>query len=171
MTVQPHVDRSARAQLSRALQDYMNDHITNDELDDIIWEVSRKTNDELARMAVRTIWCTYDDIRTHHVESSREEWDGLQRLRLLLDSDVAHVPHNKTPWTPRRWALSPFASLTELMAVRKSVPNFVKQPYRPELRGRRSQNLKRYSRAALWQLLLFAIAAALLFALVSLVKH
>jgi len=161
------VDRDARDRIGSALENYTNDLFTNDELDDIIWDTYHSTQDSIARESVRAIWCMYDEVRTHKVEATKEAWDYLERLRLLLASDVDSISNSGRSNTRKDAALAPFTSVSELLRVRKRVTGFAKQPYRPELLELRATNLREYQRASLLYLLLAAVVFAVKYFLFS----
>ncbi len=70
-----------------AISEYLNDRVTAFGFDDRINEIATKSEDQTVRGVVDALWFHYDDCKDHYVVLSKEEWDYIQRLLLILDSD------------------------------------------------------------------------------------
>ncbi len=182
------VDRQSRDRLVEAIESYLNDDATAFQFDEQIMAIRKATRDNTVHYAVATLWCFYDDLQDHKVHLTKEAWDFIQRLVLILKSDwrleeshnwrwsftqlvaaagfvafvaltaffglswhllFATIPlgglaiailvlrKREAPWPSRHEvALTPFAFFRELIALRRSVPGFAKQRYRPEVGAR-----------------------------------
>jgi hypothetical protein len=82
------VDRPSREQMIEAIQSYMDEMILSDQLDNMIGEITAGTQDATVKTVGLAVWGLYDDLQDHLVVASKEQWDYLNRLLLLLRSDA-----------------------------------------------------------------------------------
>jgi hypothetical protein len=94
-------DRDARDRMADAVRAYMNGEITAFDLDDALAAATDDTRDKTADAAKLLLWDHYGDVGDARVAASRKDWDALNRLRLLLESDVVL----QLVTGPRRWTL------------------------------------------------------------------
>ena len=71
-----------------AIQSYMDEAILSDQLDNLLGEIASGTQDATVRTVGLAVWGFYDDFQDHLVVASKEQWDYLNRLLLLLRSDA-----------------------------------------------------------------------------------
>jgi hypothetical protein len=95
------IDRPARDQAAAALKSFMNEEITAFQLNDRLFAGANPVRDETLQSLSWAVWSHYDDIQDHKIVATKEEWDFLNRVRLLLES-VAEI---KTSETRRTWHL------------------------------------------------------------------
>jgi hypothetical protein len=93
------LDRRARDDINRALRAYMAEELTAFQLDDVLMRVMDETEDETVKPVALAIWCHYDDLKDHKIVATKAQWDYLNRLLLILESD-AEIETVKTSW---RW--------------------------------------------------------------------
>lgn len=191
-------DRRNRDRIAAAIDDYLNERIGSDAFVDAINGAAQESSDPTVKEVRNLLWGLCDDMLDHRVVLSKEEWDYVQRLLLLLRSDAHLETTTRRIWTARqplavlglaifgfavlwfgwkldlvsvtmplavaailllrwrsratmpsrRWiALTPFASVTELLQVRRQVGAFVKVRYPGRLKGKRL-------RSAFWERLM-----------------
>ena len=103
------LDRPARAELIRAISDYLGDRTTAFAFDERIGEIAAESEDETVRDVVDALWYHYDDCKDHNVVLTKEEWGYFQRLILVLESDSAiHAS------SARCWSLHKAVAITAL---------------------------------------------------------
>jgi hypothetical protein len=98
------VDRKNRDALVAAINRFLDGQTTAFQFDEDIFGI--KSNDLTISHTVRNLWYFYDDLMDHKVRLSKESWDYIQRLILVLRSD-GHVEIFES----RRW------DYTQLVAV------------------------------------------------------
>jgi hypothetical protein len=182
------VDQKNRDRLAAVLRRYLAEETTSFELDEKLWEIRDASQDPTLDQIAKAIWLYYDDFKDHKMAVTKEEWDALHRLLLILESDAQVQVLRRRVWSVtqpvaaialagycffafwlefgyqllplaipfgivsitldwwRRWrtpqptarelALAPFASAAELLAVRRSVGDFVKQRYPEHMSSR-----------------------------------
>jgi hypothetical protein len=81
------IDRKARDQMEALISAYLAGTLRSDKLDEAKLEIETATQDETVQQVGSTLWYFYDDIDDHTIVADKEEWDCLNRLRLLLQSD------------------------------------------------------------------------------------
>jgi hypothetical protein len=64
----------------------MAEEITSQELDDVLAELT--TQDGSVQLITREVWGLYDDLVDHVIVTSKEGWDYLNRILVLLDSNA-----------------------------------------------------------------------------------
>ena len=97
-----NVDREARDRLVVTINRYLDEQISAFQFDDEIFDILDTTKDPTVGDVVGKLWYFYDDCKDHKVVLSKEAWDYLQRLILLLQSD-SHVEfHKKRQWSVRQ---------------------------------------------------------------------
>lgn len=82
------VDRDARNKMIAATRSFMDSGIGSFRFDEILYEIRKSTNDETVKDVAELLWGHYDDLKDHEIVVSKEEWDYLNRLLLLLESDA-----------------------------------------------------------------------------------
>ena len=80
------VDRKSRDALIAAINRYLDGETTAFKFDDEIFRID--SQDPTISHAVSQLWFFYDDCKDHKVQLSKEGWDYIQRLILLLQSDA-----------------------------------------------------------------------------------
>lgn len=96
------VDRANRDRLAAATKDFLNERTTSDAFADEINEAARKSDDPTVKRVRDLLWGLCDDMFDHEVVLSKEEWDYVQRLLLLLKSDAQLEWKSSWEWTPRQ---------------------------------------------------------------------
>jgi hypothetical protein len=91
------IDRNARQELAREIRRYLSDEITAFQFDEILQEF-RCSPDETTRFIAFQLWYFYDDCEDHFVVLSKQGWNYIQRLLLLLESDF-----EVKQWTVTHW--------------------------------------------------------------------
>lgn len=81
------IDRKARDETATLIRSYMNEEITAFEFDERLCEAGKDSKDHTVQSVVLLLWFYYDDCKDHKIVASKEEWDQLNRLILLLQSD------------------------------------------------------------------------------------
>lgn len=81
-------DRPARDAMIEVIQSYLDDEITASELDDALCEISGATRDRTVSYVCECFWHQYDDCEDHLVVATKAQWDYIQRLLLLLESEA-----------------------------------------------------------------------------------
>jgi len=94
------VDRAARDRLAAETRRFLNDETKSFEFDEAV--LDRSSEDETVWQVALELWCFYDDLDDHHVRLTKEEWNYVQRLLLILESD----DHLVVKLGPRIWKLS-----------------------------------------------------------------
>jgi hypothetical protein len=181
------IDRRARDEMARAIERYLNEELTAFDFDEALSEIA--TEDETVCSIRIALWGLYDDNRNHLIVATKEEWDCIHRIPLILISNAHIQPTERRRWTVRqstaacflalysvvawsvgfggpllfvniafgvvsmglaywhyylapspgdrkRWSLEPFASVSELLTVRKTVRDFSKRKYPARLKSR-----------------------------------
>jgi hypothetical protein len=104
------VDRPARTQILNAITAYLHGEIHAFEFDERLHQGVLKTKDRTVAFARTALWQLYDDITDHPVHLSKEAWDFVQRLRLILASNVEVQ-------TSRSWTLRQPLALVGLLIL------------------------------------------------------
>ena len=94
-----HVDRPQRDRLLEIIGRYLNGEITAFAFDAAIFEVRSETTDATVKHVVDLLWHFYDDCKDHKVNLNKWEWDFIQRVRLLLESDAALEVSVRRVWS------------------------------------------------------------------------
>lgn len=81
-------DRNARDEMVKAIRSYMADEITAFQFDDALEAVMARTKDQTVRTVGDNLWLCYDDCKDHKIVATKQLWDFLNRLLLLLESDA-----------------------------------------------------------------------------------
>jgi hypothetical protein len=102
------VDRPNRDAVIAAVNRYLNGETTAFQFDEEIFGI--ESDDPSVRHAVCQLWYFYDDCKDHKVQLSKEAWDYIQRLILLLQSD-AQIEVRKR----RRWDFTELIALAALI--------------------------------------------------------
>lgn len=105
-----NVDRENRDRLVRAIERFASDDTTSFEFDEEIFGIADHSSDELVKEAAGCLWLLYDDEKDHPINWSREVWGYVQRIVLLLKSDV---PVELI--VSRRWSATQLLALAGLL--------------------------------------------------------
>ena len=118
--------------------------------DDLMYDAALGSDDETLEFIADAAWPYYCDVRNHHCELNRHEWNLYQRLLLLLRSEASVITADhdevdgqtepfisgsdmaaaEAAWRAHVRRLFPYASLTEIRAVHRTVPHgFHKQRF------------------------------------------
>jgi hypothetical protein len=81
------IDRHARDQMEALIGAYMAGTLRSHELDDAKDMIAAATQDATVKQVGFTLWFFYDDIENHTIVADKKDWDCLNRLRLLLQSN------------------------------------------------------------------------------------
>lgn len=100
------VDRQERGQMIATLHSYMDEQITAFEFELVMDKI--KSPDQTVKDIKAALYWFIDDNTDHKVIATKEDWDYLNRLLLLLQSDCA-LKILKTKW---RWDVQQFVALT-----------------------------------------------------------
>lgn len=183
------VDRENRDRLVEVINRFLDDDLTSHAFEEEIEAIDAISDDPTIGAATHSLWHFYDDFLDHKVVASKEEWDYLQRLLLVLKSDAHLKAESRLTWLPQqafaapalalfalavlclgwgwhliwvtlplgivsillsrwrersrplpsqRWvALTPFDSVSQLLAIRRGITGFAKRRYPPHLQDRR----------------------------------
>jgi hypothetical protein len=82
------VDRMSRERMIEAIRSYMDEATLSDQLDNMLEEITSGTEDATVKAVGLAVWGLYDDLEDHLIVASKEQWDYLNRLLLLLTSDA-----------------------------------------------------------------------------------
>jgi hypothetical protein len=80
------IDRAARDRVRRAIDDFLDERTTNFEFEARLEEID--SDDRTVNMVAFLLWHFYDDLREHRVCLDKAGWDAMQRISLLLQSDL-----------------------------------------------------------------------------------
>ena len=80
------VDVDARKRLAALIRAYLNEEMTAFEFDEALGEFRWEQDDETVDEIAKALWFCYDDLRDHLVVATKEEWDSIQRMLLVLES-------------------------------------------------------------------------------------
>ena len=92
-------DRESRSRLIDCINRYLDESITAFQFDEEIEAISEATQDPAVRLIVSELWHCYDDCKDHIVVLSKEWWDYIQRLVLLLKSENMVVEERWRVWS------------------------------------------------------------------------
>ncbi|MFO0820824.1 MAG: hypothetical protein U1A77_22945 [Pirellulales bacterium] len=92
------IDRDARNDLAALIRRYLDEGIKAFDLDDSL-DLYRNSDDSVVRFVADTMWCFYDDCDDHLVVASKPQWDYIQRLLLLLESNSTVVNERHRQWS------------------------------------------------------------------------
>jgi len=82
------IDRKARERMAAAIRSYMDGMTTVSQLDDVLAEVMKTTQDKTVESIRQALWhLTTGVVKDGKIVASKEDWDHFNRLVLLLDSD------------------------------------------------------------------------------------
>ncbi len=85
--------------MMQATRTFMADEMSSDPFDDRLSEICAATSDQTVRLIGRELWSYYDDLVDHLIVVSKQEWDFLNRLLLVLASDVEiEAVSRRLPW-------------------------------------------------------------------------
>jgi len=133
----------------------MAERITAFELDDALDRLARSSQDRTLNFVSTLMWFHYDDLKNHKIHATKLQWDYFHRLLLLLESEYeADFVRVRSSWR-EEWlyffhpkqssaaeiAVTPFPSISSLLAVRRSLKQFVRTRYPYQIAGRRIRNI------------------------------
>lgn len=97
------VNRTDRDVLVQLIQRYLAEEITAFEFDERLSDIRRRTTDATVDWSVDCLWGFYDDCEDHKVVATKQEWDSIQRLLLVLHSNGTVKSSTRREWTPRQF--------------------------------------------------------------------
>ena len=103
------IDRKARDELLSDIDAYLTGEIMAFDFDERLSELP--SDDETVDFVVRELWFFYDDCTDHEVSLSKEGWDDIQRLILVLRSNAEVRVRAR-----RRWSAHPIIAGIALLA-------------------------------------------------------
>jgi len=95
-------DRVTRDELAGMLKRYLADEITAFELDKAALDIAFRTEDRTAGIVAVELSDCCDEFINHKIVASKEAWDYLHRLLLLLESDAEIEETRETVWSVRQ---------------------------------------------------------------------
>jgi hypothetical protein len=181
------IDRKAREHMAKVIRSYMDEEIDADHFDFALEDVKSSTGDETVLAVSDFVWFLYGDL-TRKIDVSKEDWQYLNRLLLLLESDgeieivearrerhplqliaalllglyvvvalqvgfdqqlliyaipfgppsmlIAWLHSRRTRPSKAEVAMSPFPSISSILATRRRVRGFVRRRYPPSVAAR-----------------------------------
>ena len=103
LTMNSEVNRADRNALIEVTSLYLREELTAFAFDEKLSEIEARTNDETVKWVRSQLWGFYDDCTDHKVVGSKPEWDMIQRLVLLLQSDATvAMETGPAKWTARQ---------------------------------------------------------------------
>jgi hypothetical protein len=97
------IDQAARKQTADAIRSYLNEEIKSFQLSDMLHDIRTQTADSTVDLIVDVLWCHYDDdLLSHKVYASKEEWDYFHRLLVVLESDTELEIIEARKWSLRQ---------------------------------------------------------------------
>lgn len=96
------VNRTDRDALVQLIQRYLAEEITAFEFDEQLSELGGRTTDATVKWGTGWLWGGYDDCKDHKVVATKQEWDAVQRLLLVLHSNGTVKESTRREWTPRQ---------------------------------------------------------------------
>lgn len=97
------VNRADRDALVQLIQRFLAEEITAFEFDEQLSELGGRTTDATVKWGVGWLWGFYDDCEDHRVVATKQEWDAVQRLLLVLHSDGTVKESTRREWTSRQF--------------------------------------------------------------------
>jgi hypothetical protein len=110
------VSRSDRDALIQLVHRYLSEEITAFEFDELLFMIGSRTSDATVKWGVDWLWGFYDDCKDHKVVSTKQEWDAVQRLLLVLSSDGTVKVRTRREWTLRQFVAG-FGLISFLFAI------------------------------------------------------
>ncbi len=104
------IDHLARKKMAEAIRSYLDERIAAFEFDEALEDIRTATDDVTVQKLAVWLWFFYDDFEDHKIVATKEQWDFLHRVLLLLESNgepELTFEHSKK----RRW------SVRQLIAV------------------------------------------------------
>ena len=98
------LDRVARDRVVASMDRFLYGNATAFEFDEEIFAASEEAIDETVKELVYEPWHFYDDVTDHKVALSRSEWDYLQRIKLVLQSNYIAAVTKTNIWLPAQLA-------------------------------------------------------------------
>jgi hypothetical protein len=92
------IDRDNRDRLIEAIKQFLNEEIMAFEFADKTFGVRGDSDDSVILYVVDELWHFYDDCKDHKVALAKVEWDYINRLMLLLESDAQITVEKSTKW-------------------------------------------------------------------------
>ncbi len=85
-----------------AIGNFLSGATTAFAFDDRLCTIDGGSNDRTVHYIARELWSYYDDLIDHHAALSREDWDCVQRLLLVLQSNADIHLERRFAWTQRQ---------------------------------------------------------------------
>ncbi len=92
------IDRNARNQLATLIRRYLDEEITQEDFEEKLDEFI-DSDDTAVRFVTKCLSYSYYDYEDHFVGLSKQGWDYLQRLLLLLDSNSTVTIRESNIWS------------------------------------------------------------------------
>lgn len=92
---------ATRQQLAILIRQYLNRQISSFRFDANLDPFWAQAEDQTVRKIARSLWFHYDDLKNRMVRLSREQWNYMQRLLLILHTP-AHIIQTVDPASPVR---------------------------------------------------------------------
>ena len=96
------LDRAARNQMASAIRLYLDEQIGSNHFDELIENASAKTKDETVKELRLMLWGLYSDLEDHKIRTSKQEWDYIYRILLLIESNGEFELSKKCKWDNNR---------------------------------------------------------------------
>jgi hypothetical protein len=96
------LNREDRDKVVALINQYLREDIGAFEFDEQLEQIGDETEDKTVQFVVWRLYWYYDDFVDHKVVASKGDWDSIERLRLLLESDgkVKEIVHRS--WSVRQ---------------------------------------------------------------------
>lgn len=95
------IDHHARDAMSDAIQSYMDQRIVSKKFDDTLFQIASGTQDKSVWAVKDAAWSFYSDTEDHEIRVTKRGRDCLNRLGLILASDVEAEWYRSGP----RWSI------------------------------------------------------------------
>lgn len=96
------IDRQARDRMADAIRAYMDEKTGAFQFRDTLTHIASATEDDTVHDIDLMLWGYADEYKDHKIVASKEGWDHLSRLLLILDSDG----NIETVRVRRRWHIT-----------------------------------------------------------------
>ena len=98
------IDRENRDRLAETTRRFLAEEISAFEFDERIMDTRDHSHDPTLNAVVGSLWYFYDDLKDHTAALCKAEWDFIQRLLLILESDAQVHVESRRYWTPAQFA-------------------------------------------------------------------
>ncbi|TWT64785.1 hypothetical protein [Allorhodopirellula solitaria] len=114
------IDRSARNDLAGLIRRYLGEQIKAFDFDEAL-DPFRDSEDSAIEYVANAMWYHYDDCDDHLIVASKQQWDYLQRLLLLLESNSTVSHEHRREWSVTQWCAAFLLAACIGIAVRFGV--------------------------------------------------